>query len=87
MLCRTPLVAASAGAIPEIAGDNEAGLLVPPGDDSALAAALLRVRDDPAATLTRIEAGERRALALFSEDRMREGVLSVVREVPRRQGS
>ena len=39
-----------------------------------------------AATLARVEAGERRALALFSEDRMREGVLSAVREVSRRHG-
>ena len=52
----------------------------------ALAAALLQIRDDPTATLARVEAGERRALALFSEDHMREGVLSAVREVSRRHG-
>ena len=42
-----PLVATRVGALPEIVGsDNEAGLLVPPGDPEALAAALGRLLDD-----------------------------------------
>jgi glycosyltransferase involved in cell wall biosynthesis len=43
-----PLVATKVGALPEIVGsDNTAGLLVPPGDAEALAAALGRLLDDP----------------------------------------
>ena len=46
---RTPLVATTAGALPEVVGpDGEAALHVPPGDPEALAAALGRVLDDDA---------------------------------------
>ena len=45
MACGTPLVATTAGALPEVTGD--AALLVPPNDPDALAAAIGRVLDDP----------------------------------------
>jgi glycosyltransferase involved in cell wall biosynthesis len=48
MAAGTPIVAAAAGAIPEVAPDGEAALLVPPGDADALADALHRVLDDDA---------------------------------------
>jgi glycosyltransferase involved in cell wall biosynthesis len=48
MACGTPLVATTAGALPEVAGpDGEAALLVPPGDAGALAAAVGAVLDRP----------------------------------------
>ena len=40
-----PVVSTTTGAIPDLVGDH-AGLLVPPGDDAALAAALARVMSD-----------------------------------------
>lgn len=47
MACGTPLVATTAGALPEVAGtDGETALLVPPGDPSALALVLGRLLDD-----------------------------------------
>ncbi|MBM7365897.1 glycosyltransferase family 4 protein [Gordonia hydrophobica] len=59
MSCGTPLVATRAGAIPEVVGENEeAALLVPPGDAGALAQALLRLFDDPELAV-RIGAGGR----------------------------
>jgi glycosyltransferase involved in cell wall biosynthesis len=42
-----PFVATSVGGIPEIVRDGDTGLLVPPGDADALAAALLSLLDDP----------------------------------------
>ncbi|MCW2679511.1 MAG: glycosyltransferase family 1 protein, partial [Frankiales bacterium] len=49
MACGTPLVATTAGALPEVVGpDGEAALHVPPGDPEALAAANARVLDDDA---------------------------------------
>jgi len=48
MSCGTALVSTTGGAIPEVAGRNgETTLAVPPGDPSALAAALVRVLGDP----------------------------------------
>lgn len=43
-----PIVAARAGGIPEVVRDGVNGLLVPPGDENALATALERVFGDPA---------------------------------------
>ena len=46
MACGTPLVATTAGAFPEVIEQEVSGLLVPPGDAPALAAAIERVLDD-----------------------------------------
>ena len=42
-----PVVATPVGGTPELVTDGETGLLVPPRDPEALAAALRRVLDDP----------------------------------------
>ena len=44
----TPVVATEVGGVPEIVRDGENGLLVPPGDPEALAAAIRRLIADPA---------------------------------------
>jgi glycosyltransferase involved in cell wall biosynthesis len=54
-----PVVASDAGALPEVVGD--AGLLVPPGDPEALAAALDRVLTDDSLAAALGAAGHRRA--------------------------
>jgi glycosyltransferase involved in cell wall biosynthesis len=43
-----PVVASDVGGIPELVDDGRTGLLVPPGDAAALAAALIRLVQDPA---------------------------------------
>ncbi|MBO0732099.1 MAG: glycosyltransferase family 4 protein, partial [Acidimicrobiaceae bacterium] len=49
MACGVPLVATTGGALPEVVGEDAgAGLLVPPGDPSALAMALERLLGDSA---------------------------------------
>jgi glycosyltransferase involved in cell wall biosynthesis len=45
MACGAPLVSTTAGALPEVVGD--AGLLVPPADPAALAAAIAQLLGDP----------------------------------------
>lgn len=62
----TPVVASRTGGIPEVLGENEAGLLVPPGDPGALAGAMLRALDDPAATAARVARGRQRLAERFS---------------------
>ena len=47
MNCGRPVVATAVDGTPEIVRDGETGLLVPPSDAPALAAALARVLDDP----------------------------------------
>jgi glycosyltransferase involved in cell wall biosynthesis len=46
MSCGTPVIATRAGALPEIVGDDGAGILVPPSDPPALAAAIKRLLAD-----------------------------------------
>lgn len=48
MACGLPCVGTRVGAVPEIVEEGKAGLLVPPGDDGALADAIDTLLDDPA---------------------------------------
>jgi glycosyltransferase involved in cell wall biosynthesis len=47
MALARPVVATAVGGVPGLVHDGETGLLVPPGDPAALAAAVARVLDDP----------------------------------------
>ncbi|HEX6200224.1 MAG TPA: glycosyltransferase, partial [Thermoanaerobaculia bacterium] len=60
MAARLPVVAARAAAVPEVVPDGEAGLLVPPRDPEALAAALARLLDDAPLRRRLGQAGRRR---------------------------
>jgi glycosyltransferase involved in cell wall biosynthesis len=53
-LARVPIVASDIGGIPECLHDREHALLVAPGDEAALAAALARTLGDPDATAERV---------------------------------
>ncbi len=64
MSCGTPLVATTAGALPEVVGD--AALAVPPGDPEALAAAIGRLLDDPDLAARLGAAGRARVLERFT---------------------
>ncbi|MGY1707492.1 glycosyltransferase family 4 protein [Geodermatophilus sp. SYSU D00697] len=58
MASGVPVVASDVGGIPEVVTDGESGLLVPPGDVDALAAALDRLAADPGLR-ARLSAGAR----------------------------
>ena len=45
MACGVPVVASSAGGVPEVIVDGVSGLLVPPADQAAIAGAVLRILD------------------------------------------
>ena len=68
--CGRPIVAADVPGSREIAREGESALLVPPRDPAALAAAILRLADDPALR-ARLGAGGRRLVEReFSEERI-----------------
>jgi glycosyltransferase involved in cell wall biosynthesis len=62
----TPVVASRIGGIPDIVEDGVSGLLVPPADAAALAAAIRRVLSDPALARRLGEGGRRRLHDRFS---------------------
>ena len=67
LACATPLVATTAGALPEVVGpDGVTALHVPPGDPEALAAAIGRVLDDPELAARLGAAGRARVVELYT---------------------
>ena len=76
MACGTPIVATTGGALPEVVGrDGETGLLVPPGDASALALAIGRLLDDDALRARLGAAGRDRVLREFTWRATAEGTV------------
>jgi glycosyltransferase involved in cell wall biosynthesis len=65
MAAGLPVVASSVGGVPEVVRDGETGIVVPPGDVGALAAALQRVLADAGLRQRFGAAGRARALAEF----------------------
>ena len=76
----TPVIGYAGGAVAEVVGD--AGLLVPSGDEDALAGALFRYLDDPAFA-ARLAAQTRARAAAFSWDRAADDTLAIYRGVLR----
>jgi glycosyltransferase involved in cell wall biosynthesis len=67
MACGVPVVGTTGGAVPEVIGTHdETGLLVPPGDPDALAAAIRRALGDAALRARIGQAGRERVLANFT---------------------
>ncbi|MFN2526257.1 MAG: glycosyltransferase family 4 protein [Actinomycetota bacterium] len=82
MSCGLPLVATTAGALPEVAGPNgQAALLVPPADPGALALAISSLLRDPDKRATMGAAGRARALAAFSWHRAAQETTAVYEQV------
>ncbi len=84
MASGVPLVATTAGALPEVAGrDGETALLVPPGDAAALARAIGALLDDEALRTRLSEAALRRSRERFSWSATARATADVYREVVR----
>ena len=69
MAMAKPVVAFAHGALPEIVVDGETGLLVPPGDEAAMAEAILALLRDPTRRAALGRAGRSRASEQFSVTR------------------
>jgi glycosyltransferase involved in cell wall biosynthesis len=70
MACTRPVVATTAGGIPEVVDDGVTGLLVPPRDHAAMAGAMVRLLKDEALRARMGEAGLARVSQRFTVDRM-----------------
>jgi glycosyltransferase involved in cell wall biosynthesis len=79
MLCGTPLIGSSSGAIPEVVGD--AGLIVPEASPRALAAAARLLIDQPAFARALGQRGRRRALELFTWERVADQRYQIYQEL------
>lgn len=76
------VIAARVGGLPELVEDGVSGLVVPPEDPAALAAALLELARDPARTAAMGAAARARALAAFGPDRPAEALDALYRSLP-----
>jgi glycosyltransferase involved in cell wall biosynthesis len=77
MAAGRPIVATTAGGIPEVVADGETGVLVPPRDSQALGEAILALLGDPGRRARLADAGRVRVRELFSVDRMVDTTLGV----------
>ena len=81
MSCGTPVIATRAGALPEIVGSDGAGILVPPADPPALAAAIRRLLADEPLRQRMGEAARKRIEESFSWEIAAKKTLEVYEEV------
>jgi glycosyltransferase involved in cell wall biosynthesis len=79
MACGVPVIATTGGALPEVVGD--AGILVPPRDTPALAAAIEDLLDHPAKAVALGQRGCQRVQAHFTWQRAAEKTVAAYREV------
>lgn len=81
MLVGRPVIGTATASIPEIVLHEQTGLLVPPGDERALASALVRLAEDPGVRRAFGDAGRARAEREFALDRMARETRDVYAEV------
>lgn len=86
MACGKPVVGSRVGGIVELIEDGVTGLLVPPGDAAALAAALQRLLSDPALRARMGQAGQQRVTEQFDVQVMNTRMLAVYRQWLQRRG-
>ncbi|MZP29496.1 glycosyltransferase [Heliobacterium undosum] len=81
MLCECPAVATAVGGNPEIVADEKNGLVIPPGDALALAAALLRLIENREESRRFGEAARKTIEERFTAKRMAERTQNLYREL------
>ena len=84
MACGKPVVATTAGGIPEVVRDGETGFLVPPRDHHAMAAAIVRLLKDPGLRERMGAAGLERVRARFTSEAMVRHTLRVYQRIGER---
>jgi len=85
MACGCAVVASAVGGIPEVVADGQTGLLVPAGDEAALAEAINALIRDPAKAAALGARGRARAATEFSWDRIAGQTAELYEQLARRQ--
>jgi len=80
MAAARPVVATAVGGIPEVVVDGETGILVPPRDAGALAAAIDRLLTDNELATRMGQAGRERVGKYFTVEKMARAVMALYRE-------
>jgi len=75
------VIGTNAGGVPEIIIDNETGLLIPPGDVTALAEVLARLYDDETFKKSLAHNGQQRGDTLFDEANNFNALMVVLKDV------
>lgn len=86
MACGVPVIATRVGDVPEIVEQGATGLLVPPGDRSALQAAIAQLLTDAQKRHDLGAAGHRRLCERFTSNAMARRYRALYEEVLNRQG-
>jgi len=81
MACAVPVISTTGGALPEVVGN--AGLLVPPADDQALAHAILMIMHQPQLAQKLGRAGQHRVHQHFTWPKAAQKTVAVYREAIR----
>jgi glycosyltransferase involved in cell wall biosynthesis len=74
------VISTRVGGIPEVVEDGVTGILVPPGDAEALAAAMRRLVEDAELRARMGAAGRERYLAKFTDTAMADAWVAAVRD-------
>jgi glycosyltransferase involved in cell wall biosynthesis len=82
MLAGNAIIASDTSGIPEAVNTGREGLLVPPGEDAALAGALERLMTDPALRASLGQAARFRGMAEFTVDAMADRYEALYRHAP-----
>jgi glycosyltransferase involved in cell wall biosynthesis len=80
--CGLAIVTTDISGCREVVSDGQTGLLVPPGDVSALASAIVRLLDDPALSARLGAAARQRAVAEFSLEYVLAAQVGLYAELP-----
>jgi len=82
-----PVVATRVGGTPDLLGDGRRGMLVPPGDAAALAAAIVETFERPEAAIARAREGQSYVLAHHSWRRLLDDIDALYRELLSRRAA
>ena len=80
MACELPVVASTAGALPEVVGNDGTGILVPPRNAPALAQAINDLLQDAGLRRRMGQAARRRVLSLFTWEKAAQQMVEVYKE-------